>query len=154
VLGGCGGGGGHRSSSPPRGPTIPRDVAQRLASRSDAVAAALAAGECNRARGLALRLQQQTIRSIGRVPPRLVEDLQSGVNVLVDDIRCASPTVPATPTTTDAATTRGQTTTEQQTTTDGPPPGKGHGKGYGKGHGKGHDKKPKPPKGDEGDQGD
>jgi hypothetical protein len=165
VLGGCGGGGEQRSSQPPRGPKIPRDVAQRLAAGSDAVAAALAAGDCGRAQSLARGLQQETIRSIARVPPRLLEDLQSGVNVLVDDISCRS----AAPTTatltaeqsTAAESTTGQTTTAQTTTAEQPqpppPPGKGHGKGHGngggKGHGKGHEKKPKPPH-DQGDQGD
>jgi hypothetical protein len=113
-------------------------VARRLAAHSDAVAAAFASGDCGRAQTLARRLQQETIRSIGRIPPRLLEDLQSGVNVLVDDISCRS-----------AAPATAQTTTAEQPQPPPPPAGKGRGKG----HGKGHEKKPKPPH-DDGDQGD
>jgi hypothetical protein len=86
-LGGCGG--GERRAAPP--PTLPRAVAQSLAARTDAVAAALAAGDSCRASALARQLQQETIASINRggVTSALQEPLSGAVNDLVARVVCA-----------------------------------------------------------------
>jgi hypothetical protein len=92
-LSACGGG-GHRRAAPP--PTLPRAVAQSLAARSDAVAAALAAGDGCHAARLARQLQQQTIAAINRraVPTALQEPLSSAVNELVARVVCVPPPAP------------------------------------------------------------
>ena len=117
LTGGCGDTAPERDAG---GPRLPRDLAARLASRADAVAAALAAGDCARGSRLARALQRETIAAINRrrVPQALLEDLQVGVNVLVDDIRCPAATPPTTADTEDASPDAG-----------GPGAGKGHGKG-------------------------
>lgn len=132
ALGGCGGSGG---TARPSGPRLPHALGERLAGRADAVAAALAQGSCSEARELARRLQRETIAAINArlVPPQLLEDLQVGVNVLVDDIRCPATATPTTPTTT------AEDENEDQDEGPGHGKAKGHGKkGHGKkGHGKG-----------------
>jgi hypothetical protein len=117
LAGGCGD--AARESSP-GGPRLPRDLAARLASHADAVAAALAAGDCVRGSRLARALQRETIAAINRrrVPQALLEDLQVGVNVLVDDIRCPATTPPTAADAEDGAADAGV-----------PGAGKRHGKG-------------------------
>jgi len=87
-------GGGERRAAPP--PTLPRAVAQSLATRSDDVAAALAAGDSCRAAALARRLQQETIASINRgaVAPALQEPLSGAVNDIVARVVCVPPPAP------------------------------------------------------------
>ena len=86
-LGACGGGGRQHAPSPP---TLSRSLAQALAARTDAVTAALAAGDSCRASALAQRLQQDTIAAInsGRVAAGLQEQLSGAVNDLVGRIVC------------------------------------------------------------------
>ncbi|TML06125.1 MAG: hypothetical protein E6G36_00485 [Actinobacteria bacterium] len=100
-------GGGERHAAPP---TLPRSLAQALAARTEAVTAALAAGDSCRASALAHRLQQDTIASInsGRVAAALQEPLSGTVNDLVGRIVCVPP----------------------------PPPREEHGRGKHKGHAK------------------
>jgi hypothetical protein len=95
-LSACGGG-GERHATPP--PTLSRTVARSLAARTDAVAAALAAGDSCRAARLARQLQQQTIASINRgaVAPALQEPLSGAVNDLVARVVCVPPPAPAAP---------------------------------------------------------
>ena len=106
--------GGAKQSAPPP-PTFPRQLASSLATQSDAVAAALAAGDSCRALALAHQLQQRTIAAINerRVSPGLQEQLSSAVNALVARLRCTPPPVAPSP--------------------------KKHGHGHGKHH-EGHDK--------------
>ena len=110
TLSACGG--GHQQAAPP--PTLPRPVAQALAARADAVAAALAAGDSCQAVALARRLQQDTISAIngGRVATALQEPLSGVVNDLVGRVVCVPPPSPA--------------------------PQKEHGRGKHKGHDKKH----------------
>ena len=90
ALAGCGGT-PHSAAPPP--PRLPRAVATPLAQRSDAIAAALAAGDSCRAATLVHELQQETIDAInaGRVPPALQEPLSGSVNDLVGRIACTPP---------------------------------------------------------------
>jgi hypothetical protein len=89
-LTGCGGGEERRAAPPPR---LPAPVASQLAERSDAVAAALNAGDSCRARDEALHLQQETIAAINarRVPAPFQEPLAASVNDLVSRIVCLPP---------------------------------------------------------------
>jgi hypothetical protein len=93
-LSACGGGAGGRHAAPP--PTLPRSLARTLAASTDAVAAALAAGDSCRAATLARRLQQETIASInrGRVAAALEEPLSGAVNDLVGRVVCVPPPAP------------------------------------------------------------
>jgi hypothetical protein len=90
-LSGCGAGAKRAAPHPPK---LPRDVATSLATRSDAVAAALAAGDGCRALSLARTLQAETVGAINarRVPPRLQEQLSGSVNELVARVTCVPPT--------------------------------------------------------------
>ena len=123
VLAGCGGG---RNAAP--APRLPTPLAQTLAGLSDRVAAQLAGSDPCSAAASAKELQQQTIGSIARVPAELQENLQSGVNDLVDRTQTACATIPPPPVSPPPAN----------------PPSVG---GKGHGHGKGHERK------HEGDQG-
>jgi hypothetical protein len=89
-LSACGSG-GERHTAPP--PTLPRSLAQALAARTDAVTAALTAGDSCRASALAHRLQRDTIASInsGRVATALQEPLSGAVNDLAGRIVCVPP---------------------------------------------------------------
>ena len=118
LLAGCGGGAKPAAAPAPR---LPHAVGQQLAARADAVAQELGSGDTCRAAAEARTLQQQTIAAInaGRVPARLQEPLQSGVNQLVARIRCIPPAAPP-PTRTRVA----------------PVQHHGHGKHEGKGKGK------------------
>ena len=84
---------GARHAAPP--PTISRPLASSLATQSDAVAAALAAGDSCRALTLARTLRQRTIAAINqhRVDAALQEQLSSAVNALVVRVHCAPPPV-------------------------------------------------------------
>jgi hypothetical protein len=84
--------GGAKQSAPPP-PTLSRLLASSLATRSDAVAHALAAGDSCRALALAHQLQQRTIAAIndGRVAAGLQEQLSSAVNALVARVTCVAP---------------------------------------------------------------
>jgi hypothetical protein len=74
----------------PPPPTLSHSLGTSLAARSDAVAAALAAGDSCGALTLAHRLQQQTIAAIngGHVGAALQEQLLSSVNSLVTRVDC------------------------------------------------------------------
>ena len=89
--------GGEARRSPP--PTLQRAVARTLAARSDAVAAALEAGDSCRALTLARQLQRETIAAIngGRVTAAFQEELSSAVNDLTARVTCAPPAAPAAP---------------------------------------------------------
>jgi hypothetical protein len=106
-------GGGQRHAAPP--PRLPRPVAQTLAARADAVAAALAAGNSCQAATLAGRLQQDTLSAInnGRIAAALQEPLSGAVNDLVGRVVCVRP--------------------------PSPPAQKEHGRGKHKGHHKKHE---------------
>jgi hypothetical protein len=90
-LGACGG----AKQSAPR-PTLSHSLGSSLAAQSDAVAAALAAGDSCRALALARRLQEQTIAAIngGRVAAGLQEQLSGAVNSIVAGVRCIPPPAP------------------------------------------------------------
>jgi hypothetical protein len=96
ALTGCG---GHakRETRAAR-PKLPRALASQLASRSDDIAARLAAGDSCGARAAALELQRETIAAINahRVSGPLLEPLQSSVNDLAVRIACVPP-APAKP---------------------------------------------------------
>jgi hypothetical protein len=89
-LAGCGGGSDRRVAPQPR---LTQPVAAALASRSDEVAQALAAGDPCHALSLAERLQQETVAAInaGRVPGPFQEHLGSTVGDLVARIPCVPP---------------------------------------------------------------
>jgi hypothetical protein len=91
-LAGCGSGPTPRAAPPPK---LPAAVAGSLATRSDEVAQALAAGDACRAATLAKQLQQETLASInaGRVPGPFQEHLASAATDLVSRIKC----IPAAP---------------------------------------------------------
>jgi hypothetical protein len=84
--------GGARQSAPPP-PTLSHALGTTLAAQSDAVAAALGAGDSCGALALARRLQQRTIAAIneGRVAAGLQEQLSSAVNELATRIQCVPP---------------------------------------------------------------
>lgn len=90
ALAGCGGAAEHVK---PKQPRLPRDLAQSWAQQSDAVAAALAAGDGCSARTLAAALQSHFIAAVNerRVPARLQEPLGSALNDLQGRITCAPP---------------------------------------------------------------
>jgi hypothetical protein len=89
-LAGCGGG-GERHAAPQ--PKLPARVASELAQRSDAVAAALLAGDSCRALDEARALQQDTIAAVNdrRVPAPFQEPLLASVNDLLGRIVCVPP---------------------------------------------------------------
>jgi hypothetical protein len=121
VAAGCG---STRSAAPPRQAKLPRAVAARLAGESDAVAAALAAGDPCGAQRLASRLRADATAEIARIPARYREPLSSGVNEVVADVPACAPPV---------------TVTVAPTPSPPPPHDNGHGEdnGHGKGHGHG-----------------
>ena len=92
-LAGCGSSATPRTAPPPK---LPAAVAIPLATRSDEVAQALAAGDACRAASLAQQLQQETLASInaGRVPAPFQEHLASAANDLVSRIQCVPPAQP------------------------------------------------------------
>jgi hypothetical protein len=92
-LAGCGSSATPRTAPPPK---LPAAVATPLATRSDEVAQALAAGDACRAASLAQQLQQETLASInaGRVPAPFQEHLASAANDLVSRIQCIPPAQP------------------------------------------------------------
>jgi hypothetical protein len=80
------------SSAPPK---IPSVVANRLATESDGVAAALARGDSCSAATLAAQLRSDASASIGRIPARYQEQLSSGVNAVVAAVpTCIPPPAP------------------------------------------------------------
>jgi hypothetical protein len=94
VLAGCGDGG---AKPKPRGPAVPKPLANRLAEQSDAVAAKLVAGDRCGAAAAAAKLRADTTAAInaGRVPPPFQENLSSAVSDLVLRVgRCAAPPAP------------------------------------------------------------
>ena len=92
-LAGCGSGSERRVAPQPK---LPAPVASVLASRSDQVAAGLAAGDHCRALTQAHLLQQETIAAInaGRVPGAFQEQLGSTVGDLVSRIQCVPASKP------------------------------------------------------------
>lgn len=118
-LSACASGSEHRAA--PR-PTLPRDVALRLAAASDGVAAALAAGDSCRALTLARALRQQASTAVA--PSALRPTLRAAANDLARRIECVPPPPPPT------------------VAAEPDEHGKGHDKGKHKGqkkHGKEHD---------------
>jgi len=93
LLGACGSDGGNHAAPPP---SLPRPVANALATRSDAIADALDAGDSCRAATLADELQRKTIEAInrGQVAARLQEPLSASVNDLVSRVQCVQPPPP------------------------------------------------------------
>ena len=88
LLAGCGGV-EHRATPPPP-PRIPADVASRLATEADRVAA-LTPGTCE-ARDAATRFREDVIASIGRIPARYQEPLTSAANTLAERLAtCVEP---------------------------------------------------------------
>jgi hypothetical protein len=89
--------GGAKQAAPPPPPTFSRPLASSLATQSDAVADALAAGDACRALALAQRLEQSTISAINRgsVAAGLQEQLSGAVNELVAGVHCVPPAPPA-----------------------------------------------------------
>jgi hypothetical protein len=89
---GCGGAERATETTPPR-PTIPREVADDLAARSEAIAEALDAGDVCTAAVRADELNHATIGAIneGKVPRAFQEDLQARANELVNTINCPPP---------------------------------------------------------------
>jgi hypothetical protein len=92
AAGGCGGGDRSAETTAP-GPTLPRTVAEDLAARSDAIAAALDAGDVCTAAVRADELQGATATAInnGQVPQEFQEDLQARANELVNAVNCPPP---------------------------------------------------------------
>jgi hypothetical protein len=92
VAAGCGG--EERGAAP----QLPGPLAERLAVRSETVAARLEAGDGCGARAEAEALQAETIEAVNgrRVPQRFQEELLASVNELVASIECAPP-APAEP---------------------------------------------------------
>jgi hypothetical protein len=93
VVAGCGGGSSATSGGPDHGAAIPAAVAASLATRADAIAADLDAGDGCGARDAAVRLQKAVERAVatGRIPPRLRAELQSAVASLNSRIVCTPP---------------------------------------------------------------
>jgi hypothetical protein len=91
LLSACGSGTERRAT--PR-PTLPREVALRLARSSDGVAAALAAGDNCRALTLARALRQQASAAV--VPAALRPQLQASTTDLAGRIECTPPALPPT----------------------------------------------------------
>jgi hypothetical protein len=89
VLSGCGSGSERHAELRP---TLPRDVALRLAHMSDGVAAALAVGDDCRARTLAQTLRQQASAAV--VPAGLRTQLRAATNDLARRIECIQPPRP------------------------------------------------------------
>lgn len=83
MLAGCG---GEREPAA----RLPAALAERLAERSDSVAALLDAGEACGARSEAQQLQTDAIAAVndGDVPDELQEELLGSVNALLAAIRC------------------------------------------------------------------
>jgi hypothetical protein len=83
VLAGCGGEGEAAAQ-------LPNELAQRLAERSDSVAALLEAGDACGARNEAQRLQADAIAAVneGEVPTPLQEELLATVTELAQSIQC------------------------------------------------------------------
>lgn len=94
---GCGSS-SHRDAAPAT-PKLPRVLAQRLASESDAVAAAVARGDGCGAKQAAAQLRADANASIGRIPAAYRESLSSGVNTVVAQVppckRAPAVTAPA-----------------------------------------------------------
>ena len=91
-LAGCGSGADHHAATP-QPPRLPRALARDLASRSDAIAQALDAGDPCRASSLARILQAHTIAAINarRIAAGLQEPLAGAVTDLATRIHCTPP---------------------------------------------------------------
>ena len=75
---------------------LSRDLAERLAVRSESVASEVAAGHTCAARADAEQLQAETIAAVndGEVPGELQEELLGSVNALLAAIECDPPVAP------------------------------------------------------------
>ena len=93
----CGGGAAARSGGRPHAPAIPAPVAASLATRADAIAADLGAGQGCAARDEAARLRSAVDDAVstGRIPSRLQEPLRAAVASLSARIVCTPPAPPA-----------------------------------------------------------
>lgn len=69
-----------RTTTTAAGPSIPADVAQQLAARSDKVAAHLDAGDHCAARTEALKLRAEVTKHVDEIPQLYLEDLSGLVN--------------------------------------------------------------------------
>jgi hypothetical protein len=74
-------------------PGLPSDLAEPLAQRTDAAAAAADAGRYCAAREQVVEVQTRTIDAVndGRVPGELQEELLGSVNALLDGVSCEPP---------------------------------------------------------------
>ena len=92
LVAGCGGGSSDQASEP----RLPAAVGEELAAQSELVAGSLERGDTCAAAAQAAGLLQSTIDAINRgdVPSELQEELTSGVNGLVAEIRCVPPPQP------------------------------------------------------------
>ena len=117
ILAGCGGDGGAET------PLLPRDLAESLASRSDAVAEALDAGDPCRAAGKANQLRAEAIEAVnaGRIPERYQEDLLTSANELAASAaeECSAQAPPPPTTETGETTTETAETETEETEQDG-----------------------------------
>jgi hypothetical protein len=80
ALGSCGGEGKEVEQRTDTWPTIEQSLANRLAARSDAVAARLDSGDACGAAEEAARLRAEVTASIGSIPEVYVEDFSGLVN--------------------------------------------------------------------------
>jgi hypothetical protein len=128
VLVSCGGEGEDQADRATTvvGPSIPAAVAERLAQRSDRVAAHLDAGDHCAARKEAQKLRAELSGSVSEIPPVYLEDLSGLVNEIEVQIPVCAQIPPP-------LKSRGDDDDD-----DGKK-GKGKGKGTGKGKGKGDD---------------
>jgi hypothetical protein len=83
---------------------LPRPLAERLATQSEAVADALAADDTEAAKAAAEKLRSDFVAAVnaGQVPPELQEELGNAVQLLAEDVAATAPPPP--PTTTAATT--------------------------------------------------
>jgi hypothetical protein len=93
LVSGCG---GEEEAAPPPRETITRAAAEALAKRSDAIAAALAAGDVCTAAGAADELKRAAQDAIdrGSVPPAYRQHLLRAADDLVNTVNCPPPTPP------------------------------------------------------------
>jgi hypothetical protein len=85
VLAGCGGGSNQTAQSQPE---LPRAIAQDLASRSDAIADALDAGDTCKAAELADELKDAVDAALSQVPPLFQRELERNATDLQNDVNC------------------------------------------------------------------
>jgi hypothetical protein len=126
LLAGCGGG-----TNEPKvvQPHLPRGLASQWRAQSDAVAAALTAGDGCTAQTRATALRRSVIGAIDakRVAPRFQEELLAAVNDLAGRITCNPPVTPA-PAPAPAPVVHGKPDHHEKPAHHGHPPPHHHGK--------------------------